>query len=383
MYHERQEPEKSGDLTRRDFMRSSAVGAAAVAAGLGVAGKADSEAEEAVRKTRSYRPDMEYRRLGKTGLWVSAVCLGGHWKRIDKMVPGVFKGKGWLSADLNDPDFQKNRRDVVSRCIEHGINYIDACTYPEIQAYSKALEGRRDEMYLGFSWYEKEARQQDRRTAGRLVETLDAGLKVCKLDHVDFWRITCIPDGSKDSNGQHIMAHTMAESEEIAKALDQAKQSGKARHTGVSSHDRLWLAMMMEQFPDQFEAVVTPYTAKSKVLPKDSMFDAAKKQDCGIFGIKPFASNSLFKGDSSLGSPDAEEDNRLARLAIRYILCNPGLTAPIPGLINTEQVDNMAEAVKERRELDLAEAKELEAAMEVAWAKLPPDYEWLKDWEYV
>ena len=29
---------------------------------------------------------MEYRRLGKTGLWVSAVCLGGHWKRVDKVI---------------------------------------------------------------------------------------------------------------------------------------------------------------------------------------------------------------------------------------------------------------------------------------------------------
>ncbi|MHC4587227.1 MAG: hypothetical protein ACYS3N_22065, partial [Planctomycetota bacterium] len=79
----------------------------------------------------------------------------------------------------------------------------------------------------------------------------------------------------------------------------------------------------------------------------------------------------------------AEEDDKLARMAIRYILCNTALTAPIPGMINPHQVDNMARAVKEHRHLDVAEAKELEEAMDEAWAKLPASYHWLKDWEYV
>jgi aryl-alcohol dehydrogenase-like predicted oxidoreductase len=70
-------------------------------------------------------------------------------------------------------------------------------------------------------------------------------------------------------------------------------------------------------------------------------------------------------------------------MAIRYILNNPAVTAPIPGMINTHQVDNMAKAVRERRELDLAEARELEAAMDQAWAQLPANYQWLKNWEYV
>jgi len=70
-------------------------------------------------------------------------------------------------------------------------------------------------------------------------------------------------------------------------------------------------------------------------------------------------------------------------MAIRYILNNPAVTAPIPGMINPHQVENMAKAVQERRELDMAEAKELEEAMDKAWAQLPADYEWLRDWEYV
>jgi len=290
------------------------------------------------------------------------------------MVPGVFETKAWLSAKLDMDEFVKNRRDVVTRCIENGINYIDACTWQEVVTYAKALRGRRDAMYLGFSWYQEEMRKQDFRTSKALLGTLDKGMREAKLDYVDVWRITMLSQSGR---------HTEPEVNEMMDALEKSKKQGKVRFTGLSSHDRMHIKWMMETYPDTVQVVCTPYTAKSKVLPTESVFDAAKKYDVGMFGIKPFAGTSLFKGDSSPESPTAEEDDRLARMAIRYILCNPALTAPIPGMINAHQVDNMAKAVKERRELDLAEAKELEQAMDEAWAKLPAHYEWLKDWEYV
>jgi hypothetical protein len=113
------------------------------------------------------------------------------------------------------------------------------------------------------------------------------------------------------------------------------------------------------------------------------LWTAIRKQNTGWFGIKPFASNSLFAGDSSPNSPHFDEDNRRARLAIRYILCNQAITAPMPGMITPQQVDNIALAVKERRVLDFKEKAELKHAMDQAWANLPTDYQWLKNWEYV
>ena len=368
---------KVSDVTRREFIRDGALAAAGLAAGLSATGSQIAQAGKAdasVRNTRSYNPEMEYRRLGKTGLWVSAVCLGGHWKRVDKMVPDVFKGKGWLSADLESEGFRKNRYDVVTRCIESGINYIDACTWQEVVTYSRALKGRRDKMYLGFSWYQEEMRKKNYRTTKALLGTLDKGMREAKLDYADVWRITML-----SRSGQH----TTAEVDEMIGALEKAKQQGKVRFTGLSSHDRPHIKWMIETYPAVVQVVCTPYTAKSKVLSTDSVFDAVKKHDVGVFGIKPFAGNSLFKGDSSPNSPQAEKDDRLARMAIRYILCNTALTAPIPGMINTHQVDNMAKAVKEHRELDSAEARELEKAMDEAWANLPLHRQWLKDWEYV
>jgi aryl-alcohol dehydrogenase-like predicted oxidoreductase len=345
--------------TRRTFIRDTSLMAAGVVAGalvpagLAAGGAADS----AIRKTPSFNPDMEYRRLGKTGLWVSAVCLGGHWKRVNVM----------------NQDFEKNRRDVVNRCMEVGINYIDACCRPEVLAYSKALAGRRDKMFMALSYCEQEVREEEYRTTEKLMESLDSLLAESKQEYTDLWRITCFEPGGK---------HSFDTSCELVAALEKAKKQGKARFIGISSHDRRWHKMMIEYFP-QLEVILFPYTASSKVAPEDSLFDAIKKQDMGVFGIKPFASNSLFKGSSAPDDPNAEEDDRRARLAIRYILCNPAITAPIPGLISPAQVDNMARAVKERRQLDVAEAAELERAVNEMWAGLPANYQWLKRWEYV
>ena len=46
-------------------------------------------------------------------------------------------------------------------------------------------------------------------------------------------------------------------------------------------------------------------------------------------------------------------------------------------------MDNVALAVKERHKLDQKEKAELDEAMDRAWATLPSNYQWLKDWEWV
>jgi len=158
---------------------------------------------------------------------------------------------------------------------------------------------------------------------------MDHGLKEAGLEYVDLWRITCLEQSSQ---------HDERTIEELVKALDWAKKTGKARFTGISSHDRPHIKKLIEKYPQQFEIIVTPYTAKTKVVEdQHGLWATMRKHEVGWFGIKPFASNSVFKGTSAPGDPHAEEDNRIARLAIRYILCNPAITAPIPGLITLDK----------------------------------------------
>ncbi len=336
-----------GKLSRSAFIRTTSLATVGTIAGArALAGKDLPSAKAAppvdTSKILNYNENMEYRRQGKTDLMVSAVCLGGHTRSR-----------------------QKERTEIVSRAIDLGINYIDACWDGEVIRDAKALEGRRDKMYLALSHGAKEPRQPEYRTAKKLLQSLDELLMLSKQEYTDLWRITMLEPGGR---------HSFNTSCEVALALETAKKQGKARFGGFSVHDRRWIQFMIEYFP-QIDVVCFPFTTMSKAAPKDSLFEALKKQDVGAFGIKPFAGASLFKGD-------AEEDNRRARLAIRFIL-HSNTVIPIPGVNAISHVDNVAKAVMERRELDLSERSELEDATKEAWANLPPNYQWLKDWEYV
>jgi len=134
-----------------------------------------------------------------------------------------------MTEKIDRRDFQKNRYDVVTRCIERGINYVDACCREEILAYAKALKGRRDKMYFGYSWHIWESRFKEWRPRKKLREGLDQGMKEAGLDYVDLWRISLLVDSSQ---------HSKADVEEAVAALDWAKKTGRARFIGVSSHDR-------------------------------------------------------------------------------------------------------------------------------------------------
>jgi len=334
------------EVSRRDFMRDGAIVAAGVAVGLNAMSNQTVVAAGAgainTSKILSYNQNMEYRRLGKTDLMVSAVGLGGHSGSDDK-----------------------ERYEIVSRCIDAGINFIDSTGSGELLRDMKALAGRRNRVHFGISETGREPRNPDYRTAKKLIGVLDQMLKGAKLEYTDLWRITVYEPGGR---------HTFNTSCEMVEALTKAKKQGKARFIGFATHDRRWTRFMIEYFPE-IDVVLFPFTTMSKAAPKDSLFQALKKCDVGAFGIKPFAAASLFKDDPV-------EDNRRARLAIRYIL-HSNTVIPIPGLNSLEEVDNVARAVMERRELDLKEKAELQAAGNEMWAKLGPNYQWLKDWEYV
>ena len=79
---------------------------------------------------------------------------------------------------------------------------------------------------------------------------------------------------------------------------------------------------------------------------------------------------------------DGVSDNRLARLAIRYIL-RTNTVIPIPGMNSIAEVNNAVKAVAERRELDVKERAEIKSVNQQIMASLPAHYSWLKDWAHV
>ncbi|MBC8372247.1 MAG: aldo/keto reductase [Planctomycetes bacterium] len=347
-------------VSRREFVQDGAAAAAGAAFAAGAIGNVSGAAADSpdATKTRSYNENMEYRRLGRTGLMLSAVSMGGHWKKIP------FK--------RGSDDFKKNRREVIHAALDHGVNYIDACWSGEVATYAEALGNRREEIYFGFDW-----------TLGRdpkivdsvepLKKGLDDGLRESGLEYVDVWRITL---------REQTTLNTRQQIENVMAALEWGKKAGKARFTGVSTHHRPWIAEAVAMYP-QLEVVVTPYSAGSKEKPVGSMFGALRKHDVGMIGIKPFASGNIFQSRGQPDSATKEEDDERARMALRYVLSCDVMAAAIPGLITVDQVQNAARAVKERREFDLAEAQRFREMTDQMWTQLPRNYEWLKDWEWV
>jgi aryl-alcohol dehydrogenase-like predicted oxidoreductase len=361
-------------ITRRSFLGKGAlaVGASAVgglAAAPALAGAEDEKGKVPAPKQPprwtilNHDERMEYRRLGKSGIWVSAIALGGHWKRCP------FEGA----------EFEKNRTEIMAQCLDNGFNYVDACYTGEVLAYAKALKniGKREKIYMGFD--AGGARRVENRNRKALIADFENVCRESGLDYVDVFRVTCLEPGGE---------HTFNDSWEIAEAGERLVKDGKVRIFGISTHDRRWAEFMIREFPI-VSVVVTPYTPGTMERPGSTFFEAVRKHDAGVFGIKPFASNALFKGSSMPGDPHEKEDDEAARLALRRVLTNDAIAAPIPGLIYPGHVENCLRAIEERRKLDLVarpailEDPRLDGAVGAMWKRLPPDYEWLREWAVV
>ena len=269
-------------------------------------------------KILNYNPAMEYRRCGKTGMMISAVAMGGHWKRIpDDRRRRQAAGR----ATSGVPSSAKTAATSSPARWSGASTGSTPAARPRSRPIPAALRGRRDKMHLACSWYEEESATRSSARFEKLKGTIDKGLKEAGLE-------TATSGGSACSA---TAIPTARRKSKLHEALQWAKKTGRARFAGVSCHDRPHLKRLIEQYPQAMDIVVTPYTARTKVVAdEDGLWAAMKKHEVGWFGIKPFASNSIFKGDSSPNSPTREEA-AAGPARIRSILCNPAITAPIPG----------------------------------------------------
>ena len=391
-------------LSRRDFIRNTSIVTAGSVVG-SMAGNVNAADQQTVQahpdtsKIRNYNPKMGYRRLGKTNLMISEISLGGHWANRKG-------GRMWMnfSNDEVPEDVVKNRTDVVSRCIERGINYVDITNSAECLSYGAALKGRREKMYVAASDSELSLHRQEYCTVEAQMNDIESCLRRFGTDYLDIWRAQFRHDGG----------HPDSHIEAVVTAFEKAHDQGKVRWLGMSTHTRSFVEHIIEKYP-QFSMVIFPYMAKSKVKVDDirsidpdqvvergagvgnqgtddkehtrkSIFDAAKKQDVGIVTIKPFGGGSLFRGHPKFGQdqPGSDQDSQRAALTLAYILCNPMITATIPGMTTVPEVDNNVRASAQRLSLlDQNGMWKLCEATDKMWANLPANYRWLHDWEWV
>ncbi len=377
-------------ITRRQFVKNgskAAAGMALVAAGCeqpqkGEPGKPcechDKAKAEAPPepKPRNHHPKMHYRKLGKSGLMFSELSLGGHWKNREGH-------RYWATfADDKCPeDVKQNRTAVVSKSIELGINYVDLTTPAEALAYGEAVKGRRDKMYIGYSDHILCMRNPAYRNVKAQMHEIEEGLRRLQSDYIDIFRPQARTDGK----------HTDEEIVPVVEAFEKAHKQGKVRFLGMSSHNGPFLQHVFETFPE-FVMVIMPLTPKSKLKKvtihgkaAPSFFQAAKAADVGVVTIKPFGGGSLFRHGAKfpVTTEGDKGDHRSAALAIRKILSNPYLTAMVPGMTTVDEVERNVQTSYDKTPLTDKELAEVEADGDFMYANLPPDYQWLKDFDWV
>ncbi|MHC4680899.1 MAG: aldo/keto reductase [Planctomycetota bacterium] len=384
----------TNNISRRTFIqKSSVVGAAGVAGALaGPAGAASRSAGADTSKILNYNPKMGYRRLGKTGLIISEVSLGGHWR-----APWRDRSGGWwwgkFANEQVPDDVAKNRTEVVSKAIDCGINYLDITGAEECLCYGAAIKGRREKMIVGADDSKLSPRRDEYCNVKAQVHNVEECLRRIGTDYLDIWRVQAKMDGT----------NTDADVEAMIGAFEELHKAGKVRHFGVSSHSRPWAKHVIEKYP-QVEMFIFPCTAKTRQTGQPptgenieevnagygpdnkSIFQSLREQDVGLITIKPFFGGSLFENHAKpkLGV-GSREDNDLARLTLQCILnLNDAVTSVIPGLSTVYEVENAARASYTRPlGQTAADRTWLEHITDERWAALPQEYRWLREWEIV
>lgn len=390
-------------FSRRTFIRNASLAAAGTMAGA-LAGSgctssdktfADNPLNTNPSEILNYNPQMGYRRLGKTNLIISEIVLGAHFNNSS--------GQHFWAKFVNDElpaEIARNRTEVVSRCIDHGINFLDITYGGEALAYGAALKGRRGKMYVAADDGEFCMRHKHRRNAADQFRSIESCLRRLGTDYLDIWR----------PQFQHMGGHPDNQMEMCIDVFEKIRKQGKARFLGFSTHDRVWSQQVIQKFP-QYAMLYMPYTLKSKVKQSDfksidrtqlyepgdqhwwlkdtrkGLFEMAREQDVGVITIKPFSAGLIFstpRQDIGKIPNTTSEDHELARLTLAYILSNPDISAIAVGLTLLSEVDNDVRASFERHALlDDNGIRKLRKAANRMWANLPAEYRWLRDWEWV
>jgi aryl-alcohol dehydrogenase (NADP+) len=301
---------------------------------------------------------MEYVRLGNSGLQVSRICLG-------TMTYGSRKWRPWvLDEDESRP--------FINRALEHGINFFDTADMYS-RGVSEEVVGRalrdftkREAVVIATkAFYPLETGPN---TGGlsrkRLFDAIDASLRRLGVDYVDLYQIHRFDPNTPV--------------EETLRALDDIVRSGKARYVGASSMSAWQFARMLYTADrhgwTRFVSMQNHYNLVYREEERE-MLPLCRAEGVGVVPWSPLARGFLAgtrrKGDfgdttraksddfaRQLYFTDADfavadrvaqvADQRgvpPARIALAWLLAQPGVTAPIVGASRLSHLDDAVEAL--------------------------------------
>ena len=235
--------DRQAGLTRRDLMKTLGFGGLA-AAGLGALPPAAFAAEE---KPEAGGAAMPRRTLGKTGLEVSILNLGGMFDTVNNQL-------------------------LLKQALGWGINFWDTA-----EAYGNGLS---EEGFGRFFARNPEARGQIVLTTkltpkgGNFDERLDAALARLKTDHVELFYIHAISSPA-ELDGQ------------LKDWAAKAKKAGKIKHFGFSTHNNMEDCMQGAAGLDWIDACMISYNFRLMHEAKmRQALAACKKAGIGVVAMK-------------------------------------------------------------------------------------------------
>src|SRR5689334_22354562 len=231
---------------------------------------------------------MRYRLLGRTGLFVSEVCLG-------TMTYGG-KGRWEVVGRLGLPEAQAQ----IKAAFDAGVNFIDtADVYSEGE--SESLVGQalanlklpREDLVIATKVRVRMGPQPNRvgLTRVHIMNEIHASLKRLQLDHVDLYQIHGVDQ--------------VTPLEETLRALEDLVRAGKVRYIGVSNH-AAWqmmkaLGISEREGWNRFQSIQAYYSIAGRDLERE-IVPFALDQGLGIMVWSPLAGGLLsgkFKEDAA------------------------------------------------------------------------------------
>ena len=288
---------------------------------------------------------MEFRTLGKTGIEVSRLALGG-----------------LFVSSVGGP--YEQAKQAIGRALELGINYIDTAPgyLNSEEVLGRALEdlGALDKPLIMSTKFGGRPQPFEPQNRDALMRSVEESLRLLKRDHIDILMIH-----EPDRPGQYDWWSDWAGfNGPVLDVLDELKRDGTIRATGLGGTTAYTLTHIIRT--GKFDVVLTAFNysllwreAEWEVLP------AAKEMGMGIVIGSPLQQGALARryddeinnGARWLSSPRRaqykalyafldELDMPLAELAMRFVISNPDITCTLTGARAQWEVEANFETVE-------------------------------------
>lgn len=247
---------------------------------------------------------MEYRILGKTGLKISRLGLGGiPIQRIDA----------------------EGTRTLLHQMMEKGVNYIDTARgYTVSEEYlGYALEGIRDKFVL--------ATKSMARDKASMARDIDISRNNLRTDYIDLYQV----HNPSMQDLEKVVAPGGA-----LEALLEARSAGKIGHIGLTAHSLEVFEKALSY--DWVETIMFPYNIVENQ--GEALMHRAAEQNVGFIVMKPLAGGAI-------------ED---ATLALRYLNQCPDVTVVIPGMADEAELEQNLAAMEDTSPLTQQELDEMD-----------------------